>query len=53
MAFQAFWVEVIGLRHVEVGYNIFVCFIFEHISIKQNIMKVLVIFLVLKMVDDR
>ena len=53
MSFQALWVEIICFWHVQMRNYIFVCFIFEHILVKNDVMEVLVIFFVFKMVHNR
>jgi len=51
MSFQNFRVKIVSFRHIKMGYNIFVRFIFKHSSVKNNIMIILVIFFIFKMIN--
>ena len=52
MSLQHFWVEVVTLCHVEVRNDVFSLFVGEHVVVEGDLVKVLVVFLVLKVVHD-
>lgn len=52
MSFKNLGVEVVTLGQVQVGHDVLVCLVLEHIAIEADVMVVLIIFPILKVVYD-
>lgn len=53
MAFEHLGVEIIGLVHVEVRDDVFSLLALKHVPLEGYVMKVLVVFLIFKVIHDR